>query len=133
MWGKMLKIKIKTQPYKKMRYKTCGDYWDAKDGTTHIRVADMGNDRYEFLVAVHELIEQFLTKQRGVAEEDITDFDVNFEKERAMGIHRVDDEPGDDHEAPYRKEHFTATNIERLIAHELGIDWATYSNFEVGI
>ena len=83
----------------------------------------MGNEDYEFLVAVHELIEQYLCKKRNIKEPDISAFDIEFEKNRQPGN---EDEPGDDPSAPYRKEHFFATSIERLIAAELGVDWQEY-------
>jgi hypothetical protein len=50
-----------------------------------------------------------------------------YERERSEDGHAIGDEPGDDPRAPYYKEHFFATNIERMIAHEMGIDWNEYS------
>jgi hypothetical protein len=35
-------------------------------------------------------------------------------------------EPGDHEHAPYRREHFFATNLERLLSAELGVDWFEY-------
>jgi hypothetical protein len=105
------------------RYPTCGDYIFESNGDIRIWVSDTGNDDYNFLVAVHELIEAYLTLRRGIKEEDITAFDKEFERNREED--NVD-EPGDDPDAPYRKEHFFATNVERLLAAELNVDWATY-------
>ena len=34
--------------------------------------------------------------------------------------------PGDHPKAPYRAEHFFATNLERLFSSELGVDWFEY-------
>ena len=79
---------------------------------------------YEFLVAIHEAIEAMLCKRRHIDERLITQFDINFEKHREADNY---DEPGDSEHAPYRKEHFFATNIERQIALELGIDWLKYN------
>ena len=36
---------------------------------------------------------------------------------------------GDNVNAPYRKEHFFATNLERLFASELGVDWFEYDRY----
>jgi hypothetical protein len=47
-----------------------------------------------------------------------------FEKARESG--RVSGEPGDAPDSPYRREHFFATSLERLLAAELGVDWAVY-------
>ena len=69
----------------------------------------------EFCVALHETIEQHLCAKRGISNEDITAFDIKFEKEREHGKHG-DNEPGFDPRAPYRKEHSFADKIERLVA-----------------
>ena len=53
-------------------------------------------------------------------------FDLKFEKERKRGLHPPNAECGDDKRAPYQKEHLAATTLERLMASELKIDWATY-------
>lgn len=111
--------------HKDQRYETIGDYWIDSSNIDQIRVSLLGNDDYEFLVAVHELIEMYLCKKRGIKDEDITAFDIKFEKKRKKGN---TDEPGDDSKAPYRKEHFFATNIERMIASELGVDWNKYAD-----
>ena len=121
-----MKIIIQTIPSSEHRYSTCGDYWVDPDGTMQIRVSDMKNWKYELLVAVHELIEQNLCLDRNIKEEDISAFDIQFEKEREEGKQPDDAEPGDDPKAPYRKEHFVSTNIERILAAELGVDWAEY-------
>ena len=122
----MLEIKVKTIPHAQHRYETVGDYWTTDKGEVkrEVRVSEMGNWKYEFLVAIHEQIEQALCINRGISEELITKFDEEYEASR-----RPDDltsEPGDDSNAPYRREHFFATSIERLIAAELGVDWGEY-------
>lgn len=123
----MLNIEIKTIDKNLHRYETCGDYFDL-NGVTHIRVSEMGDSDSEFLVALHELCEWYLTKRRGISEESITKFDVEFERNRSDNS-----EPGDSWDSPYRKEHRFAENIERMVAHELGVDWHEYdkkiSNF----
>ena len=85
----------------------------------------MGNDDYHMLVFLHEMVEAHLTKVRGITEKSISNFDIEFEKKRQDG--NVD-EPGDDPNAPYRKEHFFATSVERLLAAELGVDWKEYDD-----
>jgi hypothetical protein len=137
-------ITIKTIPQKDQRYETIGDYWfDAacqgppKDHCDlEIRVSDTGNWKYEALLAIHELVEVLLCKDRRIAEPDIMAFDKAFEARRT-GLHggpewsegpAIDDEPGDDPAAPYGKEHRFAENIERLVAAELSVNWAQYDN-----
>jgi hypothetical protein len=122
----MLKINLKTIPHDQHRYPMVGDYWDEPDGTLQVRVSEMGDPRYEFLVAFHELIEKELCRQRGISEPEITRFDLRFEEEIEQGLRDPDDEPGDAPDAPYRREHAFATNMERMLAHEMGVDWGAY-------
>ena len=124
-----LHIYIDTIPHSEQRYPTVGDYWRPKlfknaIERLEVRVSDLGNEDYEFLVAIHELIEEHLTKKRGIPEEAITKFDIAFEQHRQTNSI---EEPGDSPDAPYKCEHFFATSIERLIAAELGVDWLAYS------
>jgi hypothetical protein len=119
----MRNITIETIPHKKQNYSTVGDYGINLDGSKWVKISDMNNEDYEFLVAIHELIEQHLCQKRGISEESINAFDVAFEKNRPEGN---EDEPGDDPRAPYRKEHLLATGIEKILAAELGVDWKNY-------
>lgn len=92
-------------------------------GTRRITVSDMGNDDYEFLVAIHEMIEAKLCEKAGISDEAITAFDVKFESERKAGDVS---EPGDEPTAPYARQHCIATAVERLMCAELGISWFDY-------
>jgi hypothetical protein len=126
-------IHIETIPHDEQRYPTVGDYWEDQDGVEQVRVSKMIDWRYEILVAVHEVVEWALTKERGIREEEISAFDVDYERLRASEL--VKGEPGDSPKAPYRREHFFATNLERLFAAELGVDWSEYDQYvdELGI
>jgi hypothetical protein len=119
-----MNAQIKSIPHKEHRYPTVGDYWLDENGVTQFRVSDMANEDYHFLVAIHEMVEEHLTRRCGIHEADIKAFDEAFEAKRAEGN---ENEPGDDPAAPYRKEHRFAENIERQIALEIGVDWAEYS------
>lgn len=118
-----MKIKIEAIPHNRHRYPTVGDWYFDKRGTLVIRVSRMGNWRYEMLVAVHELVEVLICKHRGVSQKSVDKFDKAFEANRKPGD---ESEPGDDPKAPYRREHFFATNIESLLSSELDVDWAKY-------
>lgn len=124
----MRDIHIKTMPHDVQRYPTAGDYWRNADGAEEFRVSDMDNSDYEFLVAMHELVEWYLSEKRGVKEEDIKAFDEMFEEERQNGLHASDEEPGFDERAPYLREHTFATKIEKMVAEELGVDWRAYGD-----
>ena len=121
-----MKIVIESIPNNQQRYKTCGDWWIDKDGSWQIRVSEMSDWRYIFLVAFHELSEMAQCVHRDISEQDITNFDIQFEKEREQGLHTPDEEPGDSPNAIYKREHFIATNIERIQSDALQVDWGEY-------
>lgn len=105
------------------RYETVGDYWIDDHDVLQIRASKLPTNKMELLVMIHELIEVILTEDRGIKEKDISDFDKKYEANRPEG--NVD-EPGDDCEAPYKREHCMATGIERIMASLLGVDWLDY-------
>lgn len=115
-----MKITIDIVNHKSQRYPTCGDWQWVNASHLQITVSELGNWRNEVLIGVHEAIEALLCKERGIDEQVVTEFDQEFE------LTRLEDdtsEPGDHPLAPYRNEHFFATSIERLFAHELGVYW----------
>lgn len=119
-----MEIHIKTIPHNNQRYETCGD-WIFDGDKLFISVSDTGNDNYSFMVALHEMVEAWLCKDRGIDGYKITDFDCAFENIRQEGN---TDEVGDDPEAPYQNEHLFATGIEKMMCSALGIKWAKYDN-----
>lgn len=128
-------INVKVIPHKEQRYETVGDWWfvwSKEDGgrshvtSLEIRVSDMGNVCYNFLVARHEQDEAMLCLERGISEEDVSTFDIKFEEQRSLNNPNYTGEPGDNYLAPYRKEHFFATTQERAMAAELKVDWEEY-------
>lgn len=119
----MQSIVIQTIPHEKQRYDTVGDWINTPNDGILISISDMRDSRFEFLVALHELIEVTLCKLRGISEVSVDKFDIDYEKKRKPGD---DSEPGDDPDAPYKDEHFFATNLERQMAHEMGVDWNEY-------
>ena len=126
----MLNIEIKTIKQSEHRYETLGDYWETPDGVTHIRCTNLKSPDSEFLVVLHELVEMYITKRKGIKEPDIMAFDIEFEKERAEGKWDENAEPGDDPRAPYKTEHCLAEIIERLVARELGVDWKQHCEYQ---
>lgn len=115
-----MKIIIETIPHDAQRYPTCGDWFYEPNGTLQIKVsAEMGEDSAS-LVAIHELIECILCKKHGVSQESVDEFDKAYEANRKEGD---DSEPGDDPNAPYRREHFFATNVEALMCDQMGLNF----------
>jgi hypothetical protein len=116
-----MKISILTQPHRLQRYNTIGDWFtDKATGTVRIHVSELGSWRYELCVAVHELVEAFLCMHDEVAEESVDKFDKSF-------VQR-DEEPGDNPNAPYQRQHCLATGVERILAACLGVKWAYYED-----
>lgn len=125
----MMPIYIKSVPHGVCRNDGVGDYWYDNEETHEIRVSNMDNEDAEFLVAVHELIESYLCRKRGVSEASITDFDAKFENMRIENSDIVGkQEPGSMMTAPYHREHVFAEKIERLVAEEIGLSWEEYEN-----
>lgn len=120
-----IRIVIETIPHSEQRYETVGDYWIGTEGTWHIRVSKMNDWRKEIAIAVHELVEMSLCRDRGISHDEITDFDKQFEARR---VKDNVDEPGDDPQAPYQQEHCFATGIERLLIAEFGLAWKEYDD-----
>jgi len=105
-----------------MRYCDAGDYQFVckKCGNVlQILVADTGNQDYNFLVAIHELIESYLLNKRGVDFKVVDRWDIE---------HQDSPEPGRLKGCPYRKEHLFATKIEKVIAKHLKVNWEKYDN-----
>jgi len=123
-----VKIIIETIPHASQPYPTVGDWRRDEDGTLHINVSEEIGGKYASLVALHELIEVLLCEDRGITCEEVDAFDKSFEAARDTGTEPEDAEPGDSPFAPYRKEHFFATSLERLMAAELGVDWNVYDD-----
>ena len=113
----MLDIQIKTIPHGEQRYPTTGDYF--REGRRLcFRVSELGNRKYELLAAVHELVERILCEARGITSHEIDRFDMASQA----------NEPGDDPNSPYHREHVFAARIERMLARELRVDWDDYQN-----
>lgn len=119
----MFNIRIQTIPHEKQRYNTCGDYIIDDNGDVTIYVSETGNWKYDFLIALHEMVEYALCKDHDVPVYVIDDFDISFEQNRLPGD---ESKPGDSLKAPYRKEHFVASTMERIAANELSLFWEHY-------
>ena len=115
----MLRIEVQTVPHRCQPYNTVG-YWCGCDEIRYLMISDLRNPDYEFLLFVHEVIEQALCIKRGISGDVVTKFDKEF---------TGDGEPGDDTAAPYHKEHVYATAVEYSLCKELGLDPKKYDEF----
>jgi len=108
------------------RYPTCGDYIEYPDHY-HITVTKQVDTDRSLLIAFHEMVEYFLCTRRGIQENSITEYDIEWNKQLEQG-RELQDEPGNEPGCIYAKEHRFAENIERQIALEAGIDWLDYDS-----
>lgn len=118
-----MNITVTVIDHNDQRYSTCGD-WVFEGDDLHIYISKMGDWRYETLVAIHEIAEVVLCKERGISQKAVDKFDIEFEKNRQDGD---ESEPGDCVDAPYQNEHSYATGIERILCAALGIKWDEYA------
>jgi hypothetical protein len=126
-----MEITIKTVPHKEQRYPTVGDWFFVRGKLRQITVSDMKNEDYEFLVGIHEAIEAWLCSKVGITEKEVNDFDGSYEICREYHLPllcgcKIQDECGMDPHAPYHKEHVFATEIEKMIAKKLKVNWSMY-------
>ena len=115
-----MRIQIETIQHAAQRYSTAGDWWWDPDGTLQMRISELPEPRYSALVMMHELTEALLCRDRGITAEEVDAWD--------MGPGKDLDDPGEDPRAPYHKEHDAATVIERVLAHEMGVNWNAYND-----
>jgi len=80
-------------------------------------LSELPTEDHLFLIGLHELIEVYLCKKRGITQKMVDDFDFS----KSEYCEEYDIEPGDMKECPYGKEHRVAMIIEHLMAHELGL------------
>jgi len=80
-----LKVVIETIDHSQQRYPTVGDWQIDKAGNLHITVSKMGDQRYEFLVGMHEAIEAYLAVHAGISSAAVDKFDEAYEATRKRG------------------------------------------------
>lgn len=118
-----LSLDVKTIPHQSQRYDTAGDWYD-DHGTFCFRISDCRNRKYEWLLAIHEIVERALCDVNGVSVKVVDAFDKSF-------VGNV--EPGDSSKSPYRTEHCFATAVERMLCAAMDVNWQDYDNFVSGL
>jgi hypothetical protein len=119
-----MKIVIETIPHEEQRYPTVGDYWIDEDSTIQVRISEFGSDAEMFAVALHELVELMLCRERAIEFEHIDAFDIQYEEQREP--EDLCSEPGNSVYCPYANEHRFAENLERQFIYECGLNWFEY-------
>lgn len=119
-----LLAKIELILHGEQRYPTAGDWQVDSDGSIRVLVSDTGHLIDALLVGIHEVVEAVLCQRHGVTQESVDEFDVEFAKTHDP----LEEEPGEDPAAPYRREHAVADVVERLVALEAGVVWREYDD-----
>ena len=110
-------VTVHVVPHEQQRYETSGD-WVWKDGGLVVTVSDLGDHRFNLLLAAHELTEALLCRRDGVTEAEVDAWDLG---------HLESEEPGEEAGAPYFTQHAQACAVERWLAGMLGVKWDEYS------
>lgn len=113
-----MKITIETIPHDQQRYPTAGDWLIDAAGNIAVRVSETGNWRYDAAIGIHEAVEALLCRDAGISQADVDAFDTGY----------PGDEPGDDPDAPYAREHCLATAVERLLIAAMELSWSDYAD-----
>jgi hypothetical protein len=115
-----MRIVIETVKHAEQRYDTVGDWqYDTTKDEMLIRVSEMGHWKFNFLVALHELVEWAICRDDGVTDKEVDTFDIHYAGSC--------DEPGDDLDAPYWYGHQVASGIERSAAAAMRVNWTEYN------
>lgn len=114
---------LSTDKIKEHRYCSIDDWQDPKIVGDYVhfltQTADTGNRKYNFLILIHALVEQYLCYEKGITDKEVTRFD----KEHTHCFN-----PGEHDQAPYHFQHLIANDVESLIANALNIDWTKYED-----
>jgi len=128
-----MNYRVQTIAHGSQDYDTVGDWKAPRAKLYEVRVSDMQNEDYAFLVGIHEQVEAWLCLKRKISQRTVDAFDKAYEAAREKGIKALcghkptkTSEPGKDIDAPYFNEHKFAEKIERMVAKEMGINWKEY-------
>jgi len=112
-----MRLDALTIPHDAQRYNTVGDYYYPYKGHVRFRISELGNEDYEFLVLLHEIVEEYLCRKAGISEAEITSWDL---------AHAYSPDPGSEAGCPYGMQHTAASSIESAMASLLAVNWADY-------
>jgi hypothetical protein len=120
-------ICVKFIPQDQHRYATVGDYQIDENGVLQVRISNMEKLTHKMAVLIHELTEWTLVQAEGkLTNEDIDNFDFEFEKRRERGEVGKHDEPGMAEDCPYRHQHAYATCAEMTVIAGAFETWTEY-------
>lgn len=115
-----MKITIETIPHEQQRLGVIGDWYFEPNGDLVVKVSDLGDWRYNFLVGRHEMDEALLCKLTGITTEMV-------DEDQAAALPTDDPDsfsgyPG----ARLQNQHNDALAAEWIMSRLLGVDWKKY-------
>jgi hypothetical protein len=110
-------ISVSRIKHKDQRYETVGDWQYDKSGNLNIAISDTKSPKMNALLFIHELIEATLCRENQITQEEVDTWDMT---------HLETSDPGGVLGCPYYREHMIAEIVEKLMAHELNVDWRVY-------
>jgi hypothetical protein len=118
----MISVLINVIKHHQQRYDTIGDWQIFKfpaGDRYDIRVSNLGDSKMNACIVVHELIEALLCRFNDpeITDKMVDEFDMS---------HEDLEEPGDSPEAPYHEQHKFASEIEKVFAKRLEVNWDEY-------
>jgi hypothetical protein len=116
-----MNIHLEVIPHENQRLNAPGDWFFSSDGDLIVRVTDLGDWRFNFLLARHEMDEALLCKHAGISVQSVDEYDTRLASK--------DDDPDSFTGypgAPYQAQHNDALAAEWQMARLLGVDWEEY-------
>lgn len=113
-----MKITLEVVPHNQQRLGMIGD-WFFEGEDLVVRVTDLGDWRFNFLIARHEMDEAILCKHHGVTAKQVDEYDLD-------NPHNGSSNFADNPFAPYYTEHNDALAAEWIMSRLLNVDWMEY-------
>ena len=123
-----MKITIEVIEHKDQRLGVIGDWYFEPNGDLVVRVSDLGDWKYNFLVGRHEMDEAILCKHAGITTEMVDEDQANAKD--SDDPDSFSGYPG----ARLQNQHNDALSAEWVMSRLLGVDWKSYgaAAYEVG-
>ena len=115
-----MKITLEVIPHEQQRLHAIGDWYFELNGDLVVRVSDLGDWRYNFLVARHEMDEAILCMKDGITTQMVDD-----DQKKALPTDDPDSfsgYPG----ACLQNQHNDALSAEWVMSRLLNVDWIEY-------
>ncbi len=127
-------IEVKVISHSTQRYDTWADWTFDGSGKLTISTSELPQPdwRYDYLSAIHELLEATVCRHMGITQAQVDAFDVDYEARRMRGEWyaacgcRITDDPGSDKHAPYLLAHKYAESVEYGLARLLDVKSEEY-------